>query len=50
MSGDGLTTCLWFDGQAEEAAAHDCRDQAEVDEYFDIAALERAYAGEGAAG
>ncbi|MCB5164206.1 VOC family protein [Streptomyces bambusae] len=21
-SGDGFTTCLWFDGQAEEAAAH----------------------------
>jgi predicted 3-demethylubiquinone-9 3-methyltransferase (glyoxalase superfamily) len=22
MSSDGFTTCLWFDGQAEEAAAH----------------------------
>jgi predicted 3-demethylubiquinone-9 3-methyltransferase (glyoxalase superfamily) len=22
MSSDGLTTCLWFDGQAEEAANH----------------------------
>ncbi|MFF5360078.1 VOC family protein [Streptomyces scabiei] len=22
MSGDGFTICLWFDGQAEEAAAH----------------------------
>ena len=22
MSNDGLTTCLWFDGQAEEAANH----------------------------
>ncbi|HEX5468467.1 MAG TPA: VOC family protein [Gaiellaceae bacterium] len=22
MSGEGLTTCLWFDGQAEEAAKH----------------------------